>query len=446
MRYGPNRLVYNSVAAFRDIYQNERLVKSHVYRATQQQPKTFNIFNVTDKAIHRSKRRLIGQVVSEQSMRSFEPIMQKEIDVFIGELFKSSQTSEPMNMTPMCRYLGLDIVGHLGFGFDLHLQTSDTYRFLSNAFNMGNYRINVIMQLPWLLNLRPDLIAQYVPNSPRPKLLNMLEKMITQRLSKPIDAHPDLMSHAAIPLNANPKDFSGLRQGDLWPEAAFFFSAAGETTATALAAVFFYLSHFQDAYQKLTAEIRSTFKSGNEIRGGPQLASCRYLRACIDEALRMSPSVVGTLWREVGDDNMDESLIIDGHIIPANTMVGVHVYSPHHNEQYFPDPFNYRPDRWLEEEQTPEQAAATKVMQNAFAAFSLGYRGCAGKPMAYLETSLTIAKSIWYFDFYKAPGDLGRVGEGVQGLSGGRARVNEFQMQDIFAAMHDGTYLMFKPR
>lgn len=151
--------------------------------------------------------------------------MQKEIDVFITQLMESSRASTPVNMTPVCRFLGLDIVGHLGFGFDLHLQTSDTYRFVSDAFNIGNYRINVIMQFPWLLKIRPDLIAQYLPNSPRPQLLNMLEKMITQRLSQPIDAHPDLISHAAPSLNANSKDFSGLRQGDLWPEAAFFFSA-----------------------------------------------------------------------------------------------------------------------------------------------------------------------------------------------------------------------------
>lgn len=161
----------------------------------------------------------------------------------------------------------------------------------------------------------------------------------------------------------------------------------------------------------------------------------------------MSPSVVGPMWREAGTDHdQNEPLIIDGHVIPANTMVGVHIYSLHHNEEYFPDPFNYHPDRWLEETHTPEQEAAKKAMQSAFAAFSLGYRGCAGKPMAYLETSLTIAKAIWYFDFYKAPGDLGQVGEGVQGLSGGRGRVDEFQMQDIFAAMHDGPHLMFKAR
>lgn len=70
-----------------------------------------------------------------------------------------------------------------------------------------------------------------------------------------------------------------------------FFPAGGDTTATALSALFFYLSRNAEAYSKLANEIRTTFASHAEIKGGPKLASCRYLRASIEEALRMSPPV-----------------------------------------------------------------------------------------------------------------------------------------------------------
>ena len=151
--------------------------------------------------------------------------MQKEVDIFVQQLRESSQASIPVDMSPACRYLGLDIVGHLGFGQALHLQTSDTYRFISRAFNLGNYRVNLAMQFPWLLNIRLHLIAHYLPNSLRRKMHNMLEKLIRERLSEPLDAHHDLMYHAVAPLNVDTEDFSGLRQGELWGEAAFFFSA-----------------------------------------------------------------------------------------------------------------------------------------------------------------------------------------------------------------------------
>lgn len=70
-----------------------------------------------------------------------------------------------------------------------------------------------------------------------------------------------------------------------------FFPAGGDTTATALSALFFYLSRNTESYSKLANEIRTTFSNHSEIQGGPKLASCRYLRASIEEALRMSPPV-----------------------------------------------------------------------------------------------------------------------------------------------------------
>ncbi|KAI2465480.1 cytochrome P450 [Annulohypoxylon bovei var. microspora] len=140
----------------------------------------------------------------------------------------------------------------------------------------------------------------------------------------------------------------------------------------ALTAVFFYLSHL-DAYQKLAAEIRFVFSSSDEIRSGPQLAGCLYLRACIGEALRMSPSVVGTLWREEVNPNAKDPLIINGHA----------TCSLSHNPKYFPDPFQYWPDWWLETAVSPKQETVVKAMQGAFAAFFLRYRRCAGKSMAY---------------------------------------------------------------
>lgn len=76
-------------------------------------------------------------------------------------------------------------------------------------------------------------------------------------------------------------------------------------------------------------------------------------------------------------------------------------------------------------------------MHNAFAAFSVGSRGCAGKPTAYLELSLSLAKILWYLDFETAPGELGQVGAGQEG---------DFRLYDIFTSTHDGPYLVFKPR
>jgi cytochrome P450 len=215
----------------------------------------------------------------------------------------------------------------------------------------------------------------------------------------------------------------------------------GETIASSLAAAFFYLSRNPDCYEKLATEIRTTFKSGQEISGGPRLSGCRYLRACIDEALRMSPPVPGTLWREVMPSGKNKPLVIDGHFIPPGTQVGVSIYSLHHNEEYFPNSFEFQPERWL------SGTKSTGATQAAFTPFSIGPRGCAGKAMAYLETSLVLAKTLWYFDFQRAsPVGEKDFGTGGSGAPRGRIVESEFPMYDIFAASHDGPMLKFHPR
>lgn len=66
--------------------------------------------------------------------------------------------------------------------------------------------------------------------------------------------------------------------------------------------------------------------------------------------------------------------------------------------------------------------------------------------MAYLERSLMLAKTLWYFEFEVAPGNLAGAGGGKVGGSPGRTRPQEFQLEDIFTARHDGPNLVFRPR
>ncbi|KFA70923.1 hypothetical protein S40288_10183 [Stachybotrys chartarum IBT 40288] len=132
---------------------------------------------------------------------------------------------------------------------------------------------------------------------------------------------------------------------EIWQEASFFISAGADTTSAAMSALSFYVSCHQNIYNTLAQEIRSTFASSAEIAGGPKLASCQYLRACIDEAIRMSPPVGGTLWRQPATKH---GMLIDGHAVPYGTQVGANIFALYHNEDYFPEAFSYKPERWLQ--------------------------------------------------------------------------------------------------
>lgn len=156
----------------------------------------------------------------------------------------------------------------------------------------------------------------------------------------------------------------------------------------------------------------------------------------------MSPPVPGILWRQQ-DPNDNQPLVIDGHVVPRGTLFGVSAYAIHHNKAYFPDSYSFRPERWLETSSTtPENQTARKPIYDAFTTFSHGSRSCAGKAMAYLESSTAIAKTLWHFNFESAPEELGEVGAGTTGREG----PGEFQLEDIFTTRHTSPYLVFHPR
>ncbi|CCD52161.1 hypothetical protein BofuT4_P079560.1 [Botrytis cinerea T4] len=124
---------------------------------------------------------------------------------------------------------------------------------------------------------------------------------------------------------------------------------SGTTLSAALSAIFFYLSRYPTVYILLVTEIRDTF-SGLNIKSGAQLSSCKYLRACIDETLRMSPPFLATFWREPYLDHT-EPFVVDVHVIPPGTIAGVNPDCVMHNEEYFSDPFVFRQERWLTSEE-----------------------------------------------------------------------------------------------
>ncbi|KAI0886384.1 cytochrome P450 [Annulohypoxylon maeteangense] len=441
LRLAPDKLLFNSLHAFKDIYQNPRITKSYLYLYSRDknQPTTFSTI---DAEAHRQRRKLISQPISQRAMRLFEPTMSAQIDIFLRKIYESS--GSVVNVTDHCQWLGLDIVGLLAFGYHLNLQTKEEYRFIPRAFADIKSRIHVFMQFPALANFAALITPFTEPE--KGKLLRLVYKMMLARAEQDKDAERDFYSYAKGNLDYGPDYFE---YGEFMAEAAFFVTAGGTPPATAICGLLFYLARHPQFYKKLTEEIRGTYKRGHDIKGDAQLMGCQYLRACIDETLRISPPSLATLWRERDKVDTDDSpLVIDGHVIPPGTQVGVNLYALHHNEEYFPDSYSFIPDRWITQASSdnPESEAARARMQEAFVPFLVGSRSCAGKAMAYCEISIVIAKLLWHFDFESAPGDLGKLGEGTPGSTDGRGRASEYQLYDCNSATHDGPNLIFRPR
>ncbi|RFU24554.1 hypothetical protein B7463_g11785, partial [Scytalidium lignicola] len=296
-------------------------------------------------------------------------------------------------MSQWCDYLSFDIMSQTVFSGDYNLIGTPENRGIMKAIEESNVRVGVLTQAPGLRRFGIDQYLFKQSIIARSVFLKFAKRMIGDRLKKMADknfATKDIFSFMS-----KVKDSTAtLSVKELSAESITLIVAGSDTSSTTMAGLFYYLSRHPKSYARVADEVRKTFNSIEDIKTGPLLNSCVYLRACIDESMRMSPSVVTVLWREV----LEGGAKIDGKLIPAGVDVGTSVYSIHHNHKYFPDPFQFRPERWLPDE-NPLGASGVELARAAHNPFSFGPRSCIGKGMALHEILLTIPMILWQFDF-----------------------------------------------
>ena len=221
-------------------------------------------------------------------------------------------------------------------------------------------------------------------------------------------------------------------------DSLLLIGAGADTVSTTLAAAFFYLVRNTTSLQKAVAEVRTTFADTSQIRSGPKLDGCAFLQACIEETLRMAPPVASLLPREVLPGGME----IDGQRIPAGTVVGVSAYVIHHDPDRYPDPWSFRPERWIPEPQSGVTPESVEGAHRAFCPFSAGSRGCIGKGIAYLELKIALAHILFRYNVREVAGD--GLGGGHVDLGKGRHRGDEYQLFDCFGADRNGPIVIFE--
>lgn len=367
-------------------------------------------------------------------------------------------------------FFTFDVMSQLVFGMSYHLLNDAANHWIIDGVLGQMRRISFLTTLPEIQDLG---LQRYLFPGARERALRFSGKsreIMESRKEREKSGDDDTKASTrqgdmfSFLLSAkDPETGEGLSQKQLWAESNLLIIAGrhsplssvekfrkvhpegtdtkalsgSDTSSTGIAAAFFYLSRNPEAYARVTEQVRTHFAPTDTIQQGAQLNACTYLFACVQEALRLSPAAAGAMWREVLPGGLE--IPSDGLHIPAGCEVGTGIFSLNHNEEYFPEPFAFRPERWMPEEAQPGELAKAKA---AFATFSFGPRNCVGKGLAIIEIQIALAAVIHKYDFRQTKGSLKTVGvDQSEGKLGGAYRTTW-----AFTSLKDGPYIEFKKR
>lgn len=177
----------------------------------------------------------------------------------------------------------------------------------------------------------------------------------------------------------------------LTAQAHTLIIAGSETTAVTLTAMISFLLRYPDKLKILVDEIRGAISDPSQINAEGTLP-LKYLFAVIEETLRILPPVPFGLPRTC------PGAMIDGHYVPAGTIVSVSPYTASHDKRYWHDPEGWHPERWLSAGHPLYNPVFDNDNKDASRPFSTGPRVCLGVNLAYIELRMTLARLLWEFD------------------------------------------------
>ncbi|KAM9799010.1 1,25-dihydroxyvitamin D(3) 24-hydroxylase, mitochondrial [Syngnathus typhle] len=148
-----------------------------------------------------------------------------------------------------------------------------------------------------------------------------------------------------------------------------------ETTANSMLWAIFNLSRNPAAQRELLSEITRVVPADQQPCG-EHLKSMPYLKACLKESMRLSPSVPFT------SRTLDKDTVLGDYAIPKGTVLMINYHAIGANEEYFKEGKRFKPERWLREN--------SSINPFANVPFGIGKRMCIGRRLAELQLQLAL--------------------------------------------------------
>ncbi|MBW4632378.1 MAG: cytochrome P450 [Iphinoe sp. HA4291-MV1] len=323
---------------------------------------------------HKRERQLLTPPFHGERMRTYSEIIRNITE----KVFSQLPQNKPLSIRTAMQEISLQVILQAVFGLYegercqqlKHLLTSMLEAFqspLSSSFLFFRFlQKDLGAWSPW---------GRFVRQ--RQQIDKLLYAEIAERRAKPDSNRIDILS---LLMSAQDEEGKPMTDQELRDELMTLLFGGHETTATAMAWGLYWIHHLPEVREKLLQELGTLGDSPNPI----DIARLPYLSAVCNETLRIYPVVILTFARVV-----QERVELLGHQLEPDTVINSCIYLLHNREDLYPQPKQFKPERFLERQFSPYE----------FMPFGGGTRRCIGEALALFEMKLVLATLVSRYQF-----------------------------------------------
>ena len=350
-----------------------------------------------DEGAHMAQRKLMLPAFHGERMERLTGLMEEVTDEEVASLPREALVA----LHPRMQELTLKIILRAVFGLDPGPRFDSLRERLQRMLAFGDRPISL---MPPKADSLPARIAERAgPFAHFLRMQEEVDEIIFALISERRDEGAGRDDVLAMLLEARHEDGSPMSEQEIRDELLTLLVAGHETTATSLAWAFSRLVHEPAVLGRLVEEI----DAGEDA----------YLTATIQETLRARPVLPNVAPRLVA-----KPIEVGGWSYEPGCSLVANGYLVHHDPDIYPDPYAFRPDRFLDE----PPGTYTWIP------FGGGRRRCLGASFAMLEMKVVLRSLLGACEL-KASGDAVEVAQrrnitvrparGARVVLGARSRV-----------------------
>ncbi|EXJ89675.1 hypothetical protein A1O3_02742 [Capronia epimyces CBS 606.96] len=357
-----------------------------------------SVFTTGPDELHRIRRGALNPLFSRARIVDLQTIIRLKIKLLVDRIAEFQRENKVLPLNRAFMALTGDVVMQYCFSMSYdHLKGANFEKTMHEPFMAASISGHLSLQCPWvpkLLFLLPESIL--VKIEPLYALVFRMQADFRRQITAMKQGKMnDLIAKSSHPTVFQELISSNLPEAEketrrLQDEAQLVVAAGVTTTGWALSVAAFHLTSNPAVLKKLRAELEQAIPDPAAPLSWLELEKLPYLTGCVHEAVRLSDAVSTRNPRL-----FSKPLTYKDWVIPPRTPVSMTIVDVHNDEDIFPSPHEFRPERWIGTPKTKDGSS----LERYFVGFGKGSRSCLGINLAHAELYLTLAAVFRTFTF-----------------------------------------------